>query len=181
MNKRNLIIISIVLIAALCRLLPHLPNFTPLVAMSLFAGAYLRNRYTAVLIPIAAMLISDAFTGFSGWMFPEQVAVVYGSFALIALIGTTLNNDKGILRIGASTLAGSILFFVTTNFAVWMGGMFHAPALYPMNGTGLLECYIAAIPFFTNSLMGDLFYSAVLFGGFYLATINIPSLREESI
>jgi hypothetical protein len=180
MNKRISIIIAIVFVAALTRLLPHAPNFTPLAAMALFGGAYISNRYLSVIVPLLAMLLSDALMGFNGWVFTEQVIAVYGSFTLIALLGQSMQNNKSAIRVGGTTIAASILFFVITNFAVWMGGFFHSPALYPMHVSGLIECYVAAIPFFTNSIAGDLFYSTVLFGGFYLGTLNIPALKESN-
>jgi hypothetical protein len=179
MNKRITIIIAIVFVAALARLLPHAPNFTPLAAVALFGGAYITHKYLAILIPLLAMLLSDALLGFNGWVFVEQVIAVYGSFALIALLGMSMQGNKSALRLGATSISASILFFVMTNFAVWLGGAFHAPALYPMNAAGIVECYVAAIPFFANSLAGDLFYTAVLFGGFYLVSVNIPSLKES--
>ncbi len=178
MNKRIITVIAIVFAAALTRLLPHAPNFTPLAAMALFGGAYISNRYLAIIIPLLAMLLSDALMGFNGWVFTEQVITVYGCFALIAILGITLQANKGLIRVAGATIASSVLFFILTNFAVWLGGYFHTPALYPMNGAGLATCYAAAIPFFQNTLMGDLFYSSVLFGGFYLLSINIPSLKE---
>lgn len=179
MNKRISIIIAIIFVAALTRLLPHAPNFTPFAAIALFGGAYIGNKYLSILVPMLAMLVSDALMGFNGWAFTEQVIAVYGSFALIAFMGQTMQNDKSVLKVGGTTIAASVVFFIITNFAVWMGGAFHSPALYSMNFSGLVECYVAAIPFFTNSLSGDLFYSAVLFGGFYLASINVQALKES--
>jgi hypothetical protein len=179
MNKRIISIVAIIFIAAFSRLLPHAPNFSPLGAVALFGGAYIANRYLAILIPLLAMLASDALMGFNGWYFTEQVIAVYGSFTLISMIGLLLQRDKSAIKVAGASVAASVIFFVLTNFAVWLGGYFHSPALYPMNSTGLAECYIAALPFFKNSLTGDLFYSAVLFGSFYLLTINIPALQES--
>lgn len=178
MNKRIITIVAIVFAAAIMRLLPHAPNFSPIAAMALFGGAYITNRYWAVILPLLAMLVSDALMGFNGWYFTEQVITVYGTFALIAGLGLTLQNNKSAIRIAGASISASVIFFVLTNFAVWMGGFFHTPALYPMNAQGLAECFAAGLPFFQNSLMGDLFYNAVLFGGFYLASINIPALQK---
>lgn len=171
-------IVAIVFVAALMRLLPHAPNFSPIAAMALFGGAYITNRYLAVIVPLLAMLLSDALMGFNGWYFTEQVIAVYGTFAVIALLGLTLQGNKGIIRVAGASISASVIFFLVTNFAVWMGGFFHSPALYPMNGQGLSECFAAGLPFFQNSLMGDLFYNALLFGGFYVASINIPVLQK---
>ena len=179
MTKKTLTLISIILVAAICRLFPHAPNFTPLAAIALFSGAYISNRLLAVAMPIVAMLLSDALMGFNGWVFTEQVVTVYATYTLIALAAFALRNNKSAIRVGLGSLSASIFFFITTNFATWMGGYFHSPALYPMNGFGLTECFTAAIPFFQNTLAGDLFYSSVLFGAFYLAQINIPALSRD--
>jgi len=179
MSRKLTAVLSVVIIASLCRLLPHAPNFTPLAAVALFSGAYIRNRWLAVAMPLMTMLLSDALLGFNGWIFVEQVITVYVTYAIIALMGTTMNKRAAWYKVGAGSLASSIIFFVTTNFAVWMGGFFHAPALYPMNFGGLVECYAAAVPFFRNTLASDMFYNVLLFGGFYLASINIPALSQE--
>jgi hypothetical protein len=181
MNKRFITITVIIVAAAVSRILPHAPNFTPIGAMALFAGAYISNRYLALLIPALAMLLSDALMGFKGWMYTEQIIAVYSTFALITFIGMFLNKNKGAVRVGGASLASSVIFFLITNFAVWLGGFSHTPALYELNGAGLAQCYVSAIPFFSNTLFGDLFFSAVLFGGFYLLQINIPSLKEERV
>lgn len=179
MNKRTLIIISIVVLAALSRLLPHAPNFTPMVAVALFAGSFLHNRVLALSLPVFAMLLSDALMGFTGWIFPEQVVTVYITYTLIAFLGTQTGTQSRFVPVGLSAIGSSVFFFLTTNFAVWMGGFFHTPALYPMNGAGLMECFAAAIPFFRNALVGDVFYTALLFGSFYLIRINIPALARD--
>lgn len=179
MNKKLLVISGLVLAAAVARLLPHAPNFTPLGAMALFAGAYIANRYMAVLIPILAMVVSDALMGFKGWAFPEQTITVYVTYALIVVLGMNMRNNKSVLRVGVSAVASSVLFFVVTNFTVWMSGFFNTPVLYPTNFTGLVECYVAAIPFYSNTLWADLCFSSLLFGGFYLLQVNAPKLVQE--
>lgn len=173
MNRKLVIISAIILAAALTRLFPHAPNFTPIGAIALFAGAYISNRILAFVIPALSLVVSDALMGFEGWNYPSQIITVYVTFALITLLGTTLRANKGILRVGVTSLASSVLFFIVTNFAVWAGGF------YPYTGSGLLECYIQAIPFFRNTLASDLFYNTLLFGGFYLLQINVPRLAEE--
>jgi len=179
MNKRLLAIILIVFAAALTRLFPHAPNFTPIGAMALFAGAYITNRWLAFGIPALAMLLSDALMGFNGWYFMEQTIAVYGTYALITWLGTAMQKNKGVLRVAGFSVVSSLIFFVITNLFVWIGGFFHQPALYPLNMAGLTECYTLAIPFFDRTLLSDLFYNAVLFGGFYLLQINVPALQRE--
>ncbi len=182
MNKRLIAVILIVFAAAITRLFPHAPNFTPIGAMALFAGAYLTNRWLAFGIPALAMLLADALMGFNGWYFAEQTIAVYGTYALITWLGTALQKNKGALRVAGFSVASSAIFFVVTNLFVWIGGFFHPEFLmYPLNAAGLVKCYSAAIPFFDKTLLSDLFYNAVLFGGFYLLQINVPALQKERI
>ena len=148
--------IFFIISAIILRILPHLPNFAPIAAMALFGGTYLNKKY-ALLVPIAAMLISDRFIGFYN---PWIMASVYGSFLLIGLIGMWLKNHKTVANIFGASLVGSILFFLVTNFAVWA-----VPgSMYLHNLPGLMQSYIMGLPFFRNTLMGDLFYMATMFG-----------------
>ncbi|MBW7887943.1 MAG: hypothetical protein H3C35_06235 [Bacteroidetes bacterium] len=149
----------LILLAAFSRLLPHPLNFTPVMAIALFGGMYFDKRF-AVVIPFAALVLSDLFLGFYG-----EIFWVYGSFIAVAAIGMWLKNHKSVSMIAGTTLAGSILFFAVTNFGVWLSGY----QTYPKTLEGLLACYTAAIPFFRNSLAGDFFYVAVLFGIFELS------------
>jgi hypothetical protein len=181
MNKRFIVITSIVVLAAVSRLLPHAPNFTPVGAMALFAGAYISNRFLAFLIPALAMVLSDALMGFNGWYFAEQTVAVYGTYLLITALGLTLQQHKGAVRVGLMSLVSSVLFFVITNLFVWVGGFTHKPELYTLDASGLLNCYAAAIPFFDRTLASDLFYNAILFGGFYLLQLNIPALKTSNV
>ena len=148
-NKKNSIIIIFMLVAVLTRLLPHLPNFTPVTAVALFGGLYLSNKMLAYVLPLVIMVISDLFLGFS-----SLTLFVYFAFMVISFIG--IQAKKPSLGV---VLLSSISFFVITNFGVWLLG-------YPKTWTGFVECYTLALPFFRNSLMGDLFYSGVLIFGF---------------
>lgn len=148
-NKKEQIIILFIIGAVLCRLLPHLPNFTPITAIALFGGAYLSNRYLAYLLPLGIMVISDLFLGFYAISF-----FVYAAFIMVGFIGTK-SKKPGVYSI----LAGSLTFFIISNFGVWLLG-------YPKTISGLMECYTLAIPFFRNALMGDLFYGLLLIYGF---------------
>lgn len=143
------------LLCAASRLLPHPPNFTPIGALALFAGAY-ADRRSAWTVPLAALLISDAFLGFYN---PLLMAFVYGGFVVGGLLGHRfLREHRSAARIGALAITNSVIFFVLSNFGVWVGGM------YPHTWEGLARCYVMAIPFFRNTLLGDLFYTAALFG-----------------
>ena len=137
------------------RLIDHLPNFTPIAAIALFGAVYLPRRL-AFIIPIAAMLISDIFIGFYA---PSLMAVVYGSFLLTVILGLWLEQHKNWPNILASSLGAAVLFFITTNLAVWALTPWYAKTL-----TGLIQCYYLALPFFRNGLMGDLFYTVAFFG-----------------
>lgn len=157
-----------IVLAAASRLVPHPPNFTPIAAMALFGGAYFGDKRAAFLVPLAAMFLSDLCLGLH-----SLIPVVYGSFALMVCVGLWLRERKRLMTIAGCALVNSLLFFITTNFAVWAMGSF-----YPKTFSGLTACFIAAIPFFGNTIMGDAFYAALLFGGFALAENKFPALRE---
>lgn len=154
----NLIVYILIIIGAIFRFLPHLPNFTPIGALALFGGTKLKNKYVAILAPVAIMAMTDFYLGFH-----KLIIFTWGSMALVALIGFWIRKKYGFSRILVGTLAGSILFFIITNFGVYLGGW------YGYSFSGLTQTYFMAIPFFRNSLMGDIFYSAVFFGGYELA------------
>ena len=145
----------LIAVAIILRLVPHIPNVAPVAAIALFSGVYL-GRKQALTIPLVAMFLSDLFIGFYTW---QIMVAVYASFALTALIGFWVRERKSIPTVIGGGLAGSLAFFITTNFAVWAFGN-----MYPKTVSGIMSCYIAAIPFFRNSLLGDLFYVGILFG-----------------
>jgi hypothetical protein len=168
MNVRILILLAAILAAAALRLVPHPPNFTPIGAMALFSGAYLGRRGAiALLAPLGALLLSDLVIGFYHGM-----ATVYFSTALVVLIGWLALQKVSPIRLGGAAIASSVLFFVLTNLGMWLSSGF-----YPLTLAGLDACFVAAIPFFRNTLVGDLFYSGVLFGGFALLERKVPALR----
>jgi hypothetical protein len=168
-NTRLIALLSAILAAAALRLVPHPFNFTPVGAMALFSGAYLGRRALAFVAPLGALLLSDLVLGFYHGM-----ATVYVSTALIAVLGMVALQHRSAVRVGAAAIAGSLLFFVLTNFGMWWFSGF-----YPHTLAGIEACYVAAIPFFQNTLAGDLFYAGLLFGGFALAERALPSLRQE--
>ncbi|RED45928.1 DUF6580 family putative transport protein [Seonamhaeicola aphaedonensis] len=160
LNKKQLVLIAFVLVVAIFRLFPHLPNVTPITAMALFSGAYFSNKALAYIVPLAAMFLSDLILGFSG-----ITLFVYAAFILVSFIGFI--SKKTNLK---TILISSVSFFIITNFGVWLLG-------YPKTFDGLIECYTLAIPFFRNSLIGDFFFAGVLYYGFnfvsrkYLQTV----------
>lgn len=158
---------TFVLIGAIARVIPHVPNFAPIGAMALFGGAYMGKKQ-ALTLPIVAMILSDLVIGFDS--LPMRLSV-YGSFLLMVLMGMFLKSRVNAKNTIIFSLTSSILFFVITNFAVWAFG-----GLYPHTATGLAQSYFFAIPFFRNTVLGDLFYSGVFFGGFSLLSNKARNL-----
>ncbi|WP_061256419.1 DUF6580 family putative transport protein [Leptospira interrogans] len=156
-RSKSLIVFSLILIAVASRYLPHPANFTPILAISLFAGAHFASKKLSLFLPVCALLISDLLIGFHDQMIP-----VYGISLLLVVAGWRLRISSSISKIALWSLSGSVLFFLVTNFYVWLAGYYS----YDLNG--LVQCFIMAVPFFQNSLLGDLFYTTVLFGGFAL-------------
>lgn len=172
-RARFLLVAGMIFGAALLRLVPHLPNFTPIAAIALFGGARLSRRWLAFAIPIAAMLASDLVLELtSPWGgFHRGMPVVYATFALTVVIGLFVGaRGSSPLAVLSGVIGGATLFYLTTNFAVWMMG-----GLYPATLGGLVACYVAAIPFYGYQLAGDLVYAAVLFGTFVWAERRIPA------
>lgn len=165
LNSRLFLILGVVIIAMITRSFTRnvddLANFTPLGAIFLFSGAYFSDKKLAFIVPMLAMFVTDLFVGFHSTM-----PFVYGAFALSILIGFQLREvqeHKAVKIIGASLL-GSVLFFLITNFGAWL-----AIDFYPKTTEGLTLAYVEGIPFFRNTVMGDLFYSGLFFGAFELA------------
>lgn len=182
-QSRTIIIVALVLAAAASRVIPHPYNFTPMGAMALFGAAHLGRNAWAVAIPLLGIWLSDLLLNnfvynhhldgftllYEGWYWP------YGTFALIAVLGMFTLRKVTVPRILGSSLAASVLFFLITNLACWPGN-----TAYAQDASGLVACYVAGLPFFGGTLMGDLFYSAVLFGGFAFLQQRFPALRTVS-
>ena len=164
--------ISIILIAlgVATRLLPHLWNFVPISAIALFAGVYLGRRY-AVILPLAAMLVGDLFLGFYSW--PLMLAV-YSSFILIGLLGGLVRKYKSLETVIAASIVGSMIFFLVTNWAVWQFSPWYTKDL-----AGLIRCFTLALPFFRNTLAGDLFYTFILFGAYEGVMVWLKARKIE--
>lgn len=176
LNARLLAIAAVIFAAALFRLVPHPYNFTPIGALALFAGAHLHRTSWAMALPLGAMLLSDSILELLfGWGFHSGMPVVYGTFGLIIVLGMLIREKKSRAGVLLAAATGSAtLFFILTNAAVWFSG-----ALYPKTISGLLTCYVAALPFYANQLAGDLLYTAVLFGGFAMAERRYPALLTQ--
>ncbi len=151
MINKSVFVVSLIFFAILSRFLPHPPNFTPIAAIALLSSKGFANRWVAFLIPIVSLFISDLFLGLY-----TTIPFVYGSFILIALLGRYVKKINIF-----SVLLSSSIFFLVTNLGVWL---LH----YQLTVEGLFQCYILALPFFLNTVIGDLVYGALLIYPFYV-------------
>jgi hypothetical protein len=171
MNKPRFCFLAGMMLLAASRLIPHPPNFSPIATLALFGGAKFADKRLAFFVPLAAMFLSDLVLGLH-----SLIPIVYGSFALIVCLGFWLRRRQSVWAIGGAAIVGALLFFVLTNFGVWAMGQ-----MYPKTPAGLVDCYVAAIPFFQNTLLSDLFYAALLFGGLAIAENRFVKLREVPV
>ena len=160
-RRANIFIaLALIAIAVLLRVLPHPPNFAPVAAVALFGGAVLPRKY-GLITPVAAMVVSDLVIGLH-----SLVLVTWGTYALIALAGSYWLK-KGSVPLGAFlAVSSSVFFFLVSNFAVWVEGK-----LYPHTFAGLGRCFELALPFFRNTFLSDIVYTAGLFG-LYALTVK---------
>ena len=164
MNYRNLTILSMMVLAVITRLLPHPPNVAPIAGIALFGGSRFDNKWIGFGLPLLCMFITDLFLGFS-----SITMFVYLSFMIISYIGI---NSKTISN--GTILGSSLLFFLLTNFGVFLLG-------YPHTIQGLLTCYTLALPFFVNTILGDLFFTHSLNYSFSKLEDRYPVLRLGEI
>ncbi len=168
MSKRMWI--GMVVLGAGARLVPHPWNFTPLMAIGLFAGSHARKVSTGVLATLFALALSDAVMGFyPGFWW------VYGAALIPVLLGRLIRNRSGAGTIAAAAMASSLSFFLITNFMVWA-----ADRLYPLTLGGLSECYLAGIPFYRNQALGDAVYTVAIFGGYALLSRWCEPARQAA-
>lgn len=163
--KNNTIIYLLLILGIVTRFIPHPGNFTAIGAIALFSGLYL-ERKQAFWLPLIAMFVSDIFIGFYS---PYIMASVYIGFAMTVLMGQYLKNKIRLGNVALGAIAGSVIFFLLTNTAVWLFG-----TMYTHNLSGLLESYYMALPFWRNELLADLFYSGVLIGGYEMIKKLVP-------
>ena len=148
--------IAMVVLGACARLVPHPWNFTPLMAIGLFAGSHARKVSTGVLATLFALALSDAVLGFyAGFWY------VYAAALIPALLGRLIRDRSGAGVIAAAAFASSLAFLLITNFMVWA-----TDQLYPHTLAGLTECYLAGIPFYRSQVLGDAVYTVAIFGGY---------------
>lgn len=188
---RTGILLALILLAAFSRMIPHLPNFSPLGAIGLFGAAYFSKKWQALIVPVAAIWLSDLFLnnilyarynpGFT-WFSPGFYWL-YATYLLITVFGLVLLRKVTVPRVITGALGSSLIFFLVTNFFHWLffrpGNSIFFPGspVYALNMSGLLSCYRDALPFLKSTLLGDLAYSGLLFGTFALLQSKYTFLR----
>lgn len=179
-SMRFAVITAIVLALALSRLLPHPFNFSPLAALALFGGARYSNRMAAYLIPLLALWVSDLFLNYAFYgsfvLFYEGAFFTYFAFAMMVTIGSVAIRKSSAKNLLFGSLSASLVFFLLSNFGVWISG-----GIYPLNEVGFVSCYAAAIPFFRNTLAGDLVYTFAVFYAFEFAQQRISFLQAKPV
>lgn len=182
MNKKRFLVLSgFIIIAALSRIIPHPYNFAPIGAMSIFGAAYFTDKKFSFLLPLFAMFISDLlvnnllYASFYGGftLFTPGFYWMYGAITLIVVAGIFILKKVNTKTVLAGSLSASIIFFLVTNFGAWLGN-----PIYPQGIEGLFMSYAAGIPFFHYTVLGDLFYSGVMFGAFEYAKNRTPALQK---
>jgi hypothetical protein len=158
-ESTTLIAVALIVAGIVLRIIPHTANFAPVGAIALFGGAVLTARY-ALWVPLVIMVISDFFIGFHGTML-----FTWGGFVLVGMYGMFLRERSNAERIPLGALGSALIFFIVSNFGVWVEGK-----LYPHTLQGLADCFVAAIPFLRTSLVADLLFASVLFGTYALST-----------
>ena len=153
MTQSRFLALTGVILAGIClRLLPMPSNFSPMIAIALFAGVTYKNKTFGALLPIMLMALTDIFLGFHGLL-----VFVYGSMALVSLLGSGIFKEFGLKTVTLGSLSGSVVFYLVTNFGVWFSGTMYAKSL-----DGLITCYIAGLPFLQNTVLSTLVFSSVL-------------------
>jgi len=170
--KKYLPAFLLITLGIAARFFPHPANFAPIGAIAIFSGIYLPKKW-AIALPLAAMFFSDIFIGFYAW--PIMLSV-YGGFVVMGLIGLLVRRNKKLSTVLGGTILGSVIFFLVTNGAVWAFG-----TLYAHNLAGLMQSYIMAIPFFRNSLLGDLFYTGILVGAYEASLLWLYREKKAAI
>lgn len=156
----------LIALGVMSRFVVHIPNFTPILAIALFAGYYMSKR-NALIVPLVIMAISDAFVGFH-----SLVLFTWGTVVLITLLGMRNRENKSVKTVGIKSIVGAIMFYIITNFGVWL--LFNT---YPKTLSGLGQCYVAAIPYFRGTLASTLIYTGVLFGGYEFMAARLKQTR----
>ncbi len=166
------IALALIVLAVLTRLLPHPHNFTPIAAVGLFGASVFSRQWVAFAVTFLSLFLSDLYINnvVYGYFYEHFVWFgslwVYAAFGVVIVLGRLLlHREVKVGQVVRASLSASVIFFLLTNFGVWA-----TSGMYPYTPAGLLACYVAGLPFFGNTLLGDLLYSAALFGGYAWAT-----------
>ena len=171
LNNKTISLCILVLILAFSRLIPHPPNFTPLLGMAVFSGVIFDRKIFALVIPLVAMLLSDLVIGFH-----SSMPIIYFAIMLNVAVGFLLVSKFSYLKSILALVSGAVIFFIVTNFAVWLGSSY-----YPQDLSGLIACYIMGLPFFQNTLLSTLMYGLGAFYLFNLFEKKILNLSQKSL
>ena len=158
--------VAILILGILSRFIFHVPNFTPVVAIALFSGAYV-NRKFAFILPLGLMLVTDLVIGLH-----SAVVFTWGSMLLIPVIGLYIRKKRGLLSVLSASIGSAVLFFMITNFGVWL-----TTGLYARNMAGLIQCYQLAIPFFRVTLLSTLVYSSIFYAAYELIAVRVKNTQ----
>ena len=165
--KKEFFPISLILILAFSRIIPHPPNFTPIITIAIMGGYLFRNIYLSIATLLISMLLSDAFIGFYKNMF-----FVYLSLIFIVYIFYKIGNKINFKNLFLFSIFGSFIFYLISNFGVWCFG-----SLYEKNFNGLIECYFLAIPFFKNTLISTIIFS---YAAFFTNSLHIKNYKTKN-
>ena len=161
---------GLLLIGVLSRLFFHIPNFTPVLAIALFGGVYLKKNQ-ALYMPVLLLGLTDIFLGWH-----TTIPFTWFSIVLISAIGFWLKQHKNFKNIFAASIVSSLVFFIITNLGVWLVG-----GLYTLDFNGLATCFVAAIPFFKSCLISILVYTFILFGAYELIALRVRNTKFASV
>jgi len=178
LKKNLLLIVLFIAIIFFGRIFPHPYNFTPLIAVTLLSSYSLSNKFLAISIPLVGFWLSDLFINnyiYAGFfadfiVFNTVMIWTYGAIILVALMGSSFLNKISMGKVVLANLSGSTIFYLISNFGIWAFSPMYAKTL-----AGVVQCYSLALPFYGTSLMGDLVYSALLFGAYQLVFSKTPN------
>lgn len=183
-QPKLLLVLGAMLLASVFRVIPHWPNFTPMAAIALMGGAYVSDRRLVFIIPLAALLVSDLttvlfvnsqWTTISEHFTSPATLLVYLCFIAMTAIGLRLRKRQTFSNMAWAAIACSVLFFLVTNFGVWLVNEL------PKDASGLMGTYVLGLPFFRNDLLGNLFYTFIFFGAIRLACSTWPVLAHRPV
>lgn len=183
-QPKIILVISAIAVAAVFRLLPHWPNFTPVATIALMGGALVSARALSFLLPLAAMFISDILTivfingryiTVGEYFSSEGTALIYLSIVAMTAIGFFLKSRRSIPALAMASTASAVVFFLMSNFGAWLTNTL------PKTGAGLMATYEMGIPFFANNLAGNLFFTFVFFGILSWAGQSSGKLQEKRV